>query len=48
MGRRRLTEMLWPMAIRPSGSTASAVAIEQTLSTRLAITPPCMIAIGWR
>ena len=46
IGRSRFTEMLWPIAIRPSGNTALAVAIEQTLSTRLAITPPCMIAIG--
>ena len=47
-GLRKLTDMCWPIAMRLSGTTARAVAAEQTLSIRLAMTPPCMIAIGWR
>lgn len=40
--------MFWPIATRFSVKTALAVAIEQTDSTRLAITPPWRMPIGWR
>ena len=47
-GRMKLTPIDWPIAIIPSSITASAVAREQTLSTRLDITPPCRRPTGWR
>ena len=48
IGRMKLTVIDWPIAIIPSSSTASAVAREQTLSTRVDITPPCRSPTGWR
>ena len=47
-GRRKLTLIDWPIAAIPSSSTASAVAREQTLSTRVERTPPCSRPNGWR
>ncbi len=44
----KLTAIDWPIAIIPSPITASAVAREQMLSTRLDITPPCSSPNGWR
>ena len=47
-GRMKLTLIDWPIAAIPSSMTASAVAREQTLSTRVDITPPCRRPTGWR
>ena len=44
----KLTEIDWPSATIPSPPTASDVAREQTLSTRLDMTPPCIGPKGWR
>ena len=44
----KLTLIDWPIAAIPSSKTASAVAREQTLSTRVEITPPCISPNGWR
>ena len=47
-GRMKLTLIDWPIAIIPSSITASAVAREQMLSTRVDITPPWRRPTGWR